>query len=215
RDPRLYGPIAYSGAVWELSGVAGRRQWTYTGAESNNPTPGGFYTRKAVNPEDDAFEAFNGHTQWIEIRFSEVLMNLAEAANAIGNTQVAYDQIIALRARAGIDPGTGLYGLDPNMSGAQLQDAIMLERQIEFAYDATPRVPRRHARRPRARPLAAGTRRHHPRHQPQRRHRPGAAARRRRAADLQRHLPRPARDRVVATRHPRRRCRSRAGDRRG
>ena len=136
RDPRFYATIAYNGAVWELSGVAGRRQWTYTGAESNNPTPGGFYTRKAVNPEDDAFEAFNGHTQWIEIRFAEVLMNLAEAANAIGNTQVAYDQIIALRARAGIDPGTGLYGLDPNMSGAQLQDAIMLERQIEFAYEA-------------------------------------------------------------------------------
>ena len=136
RDPRFYATIAYNGAVWELNGVADRRQWTYVGSESNNPTPSGFYTRKAVNPLDNAFQAFNGQTQWIELRYAEVLMNLAEAANAIGNTQVAYDQIIALRARAGIDPGAGLYGLDAGMNQTQMQHAIMLERQIEFAYEA-------------------------------------------------------------------------------
>ena len=63
-------------------------------------------------------------------------MNLAEAANAIGNTQEAYDQIIALRARAGIDAGAGLYGLDPGMTRQQMQDVIMLERRIEFAFEA-------------------------------------------------------------------------------
>jgi hypothetical protein len=136
RDPRFSATIAYNGALWELSGKKGRRQWTYNGAESNNPTPSGFYTRKAVDPAATPFEAFNGHTQWIEIRFAEVLLNLAEAANAIGNTQDTYDQLIALRTRAGIDPGAGLYGLDPGMSGAQMQDAIMLERQIELAYEA-------------------------------------------------------------------------------
>ena len=136
RDPRFYATIAYNGALWELSGKKGRKEWTYVGAESNNPTPTGFYTRKAVDPTQDAFGAFNGTTQWIEIRYAEVLLNLAEAANAVGQTQEAYDQLIALRARAGIDPGTGLYGLDPGMSGAQMQDAIMLERSIELAYEA-------------------------------------------------------------------------------
>ncbi len=158
RDPRFYATIAYNGAVWELNAEVGRRQWTYVGSESNNPTPSGFYTRKAVNPEDDAFRAFNGHTQWIEMRYAEVLMNLAEAANAIGNTQVAYDQIIALRARAGIDPGAGLYGLDAGMTGTQMQDAIMHERQIEFAYEA-----KRHwdlRRNMLFEPLLNGTRRH-------------------------------------------------------
>jgi hypothetical protein len=136
RDPRFYATIAYNGAVWELNNVAGRRQWTYVGGESNNPTPSSFYARKAVNPDDDAFEAFNGQTPWIELRYAEVLMNLAEAANGIGNTQEAYDQIIALRQRARIDPGAGLYGLDPAMTQSQMQDAIMLERRIEFAYEA-------------------------------------------------------------------------------
>ena len=136
RDPRFSATIAYNGALWELSGKKGRRQWTYNGAESNNPTPSGFYTRKAVDPAVSAFDASRGVTQWIEIRFAEVLLNMAEAANAIGNTQEAYDQLIALRARAGIDPGAGLYGLDPGMTGPQMQDAIMLERRIEFAFEA-------------------------------------------------------------------------------
>jgi hypothetical protein len=137
RDPRFYATIAYNGALWELSGKTGRRQWTYIGAESNSPTPTSFYTRKAIDPAADAFEAYNGQTQWIEIRFAEVLMNLAEAANAIGNTQVAYDEIIALRKRAGIDPGADLlYGLNAGMNAVQMQDAIMLERRIEFAYEA-------------------------------------------------------------------------------
>jgi hypothetical protein len=137
RDPRFNATIAYNGAVWELSRKAGRRQWTYVGGETNNPTPTGFYTRKAVDPSADALGALNGQTQWIEIRFAEVLLNLAEAANAIGRTQEAYDQIIALRARARIDAGAAnLYGLDPGMGGAQMQDAIMLERRIEFAYEA-------------------------------------------------------------------------------
>lgn len=137
RDPRLYATIAYNGALWELSRKSGRRQWTYVGGESNNPTPTGFYTRKAINPLEDAFQAGNSTTQWIEIRFAEVLLNLAEAANAVGKTQEAYDQLVALRRRAGIEPGTGgLYGLQPGMGRAQMQDAIMLERRIELAFES-------------------------------------------------------------------------------
>jgi starch-binding outer membrane protein, SusD/RagB family len=136
RDPRFQATIAYNGAVWELGGEAGRRQWTYVGGEDNNPTQTGFYTRKAVNPADDAFEAANGDTQWIEIRYAELLLNLAEAANQVGQTQVAYDQLLALRERAGIEPGGGLYGLQAGMNEAELQDAIMLERRIELAFEA-------------------------------------------------------------------------------
>src|SRR5206468_8836899 len=125
RDPRFYATIAYNGAVWELSGKTGRREWTYVGGEINNPTPTGFYTRKAVDPSLDPFGAGNAATQWIEIRYAEVLLNLAEAANATGHTQEAYDQLKLVRARAGIDPGAdGLYGLDAGLAGDQLQAAI-------------------------------------------------------------------------------------------
>jgi hypothetical protein len=136
RDPRFAATIAYNGAIWELSGKTGRREWTYVGGEANNPTHTGFYTRKAVDPSQDSFGAFNSETQWIEIRYAEVLMNLAEAANKVGNTDLAYQQIIALRSRAGVEPGAdGLYGLKAGMSQSEMQDAVMLERRIEFAFE--------------------------------------------------------------------------------
>jgi starch-binding outer membrane protein, SusD/RagB family len=137
RDPRFASTIVYNGSLWELSGKTGRIQWTYVGGESNNPTPSGFYMRKAIDVRQDAYDAFTSTTYWIELRFAEVLMNLAEAANAIGETNKAYDQIKAIRARAGIGPGTdNMYGLEPGMSKQQMQNAIMLERKIEFAYEA-------------------------------------------------------------------------------
>src|SRR5205814_1532431 len=84
---------------------------------------------------EDAFQAGNSQTSWIEMRYAEVLLNLAEAANAAGKTQEAYDQLVALRKRAGIDAGSGLYGLQAGMSGAAMQDAIMFERRIQLAYE--------------------------------------------------------------------------------
>jgi starch-binding outer membrane protein, SusD/RagB family len=140
RDPRFKETIVYNGAIWGL-GIqgpqTGRIQWNFVGAEQNSPTLTGFYMRKAVDTTQSAIQAFNSGTDWIELRFAEVLLNLAEAANEIGNTSEAYTELIAIRARAGIDPGVNnLYGLDPNMTKVQMRNAIMEERKIEFAFEA-------------------------------------------------------------------------------
>lgn len=136
RDPRFQKTIVYNGALWELSGQSGRIQWTYVGGEQNNPTITGFYARKAVDESQDPIEAYNSSTDWIELRFAEVLLNLAEAANEIGRTEEAYTELVAIRQRAGIDPGPdNLYGLQPGMGQDQMRDAIMLERKIEFAFE--------------------------------------------------------------------------------
>jgi hypothetical protein len=75
----------------------------------------------------------------MEIRYAEVLLNLAEAAvgiNKLGTTDEGYAGIIAVRKRAGITAGTGnLYGLTAGMSRSQLFDAILSERKIEFAFE--------------------------------------------------------------------------------
>jgi hypothetical protein len=140
RDPRFNETIVYNGAPWGLGMDApkpGRLQYTYVGAEQNSPTLTGFYLRKAVDTTQSSIEAFNSGTDWIELRYAEVLLNLAEAANEIGRTDEAYPELIAIRARAGIEPGAdNLYGLTPGMSQAQMRDAIMLERQLEFAFEA-------------------------------------------------------------------------------
>ena len=136
RDPRFQQTIAYNGSLWELSGESGRIEWTYVGGEQNNPTITGFYCRKAVDVSQNAIEAYNSSTDWVELRFAEVLMNLAESANEIGKTSEAYAELIAIRTRAGIDAGTdNLYGLKANMTKDEMRDAIMEERKIEFAFE--------------------------------------------------------------------------------
>lgn len=136
RDPRFEATIAHNGTLWELSGKKGRKQWTYVGHSTLNPTTSGFYCRKAINVDYTPFFTERSSTDWIEIRFAEVLLNLAECAAELGKTNEAYALIKQIRQRAGIEPGTNnRYGLKENMSGAQLINAIMLERKIEFAYE--------------------------------------------------------------------------------
>ncbi|HLR32531.1 MAG TPA: RagB/SusD family nutrient uptake outer membrane protein, partial [Fodinibius sp.] len=141
RDPRFYETIAFNGATWSFNGYPeDRRQWHYyvdgSTVEPSGGTNTGFYCRKAVDPSIPTEEISETGTDWVEIRYAEVLMNLAETANATGRQQEAYNQLIAIRDRAGIDPGANsMYGLQPGMGRQQMVDAIMKERQIEFAFE--------------------------------------------------------------------------------
>lgn len=136
RDPRFAQSIAYNGCLWELSGKSGRIQWTYVGSELNNPTPSGFYCRKAVDESYTPYYTERSSTDWIEIRYAEVLMNYAECAAELGKNDEAYAILKQIRSRAGIIPGTdGLYGLKAGMSQDEMIEAIMLERKIEFAFE--------------------------------------------------------------------------------
>lgn len=136
RDPRFNMTIAYNSCTWELSGKAGRKQWTYVGAELNNPTATGFYCRKAVETSYTSYYTERSSTDWIEIRHAEVLLNYAECAAMLGKTDEAYDVLKAIRARAGILAGdNGMYGLKPELSSGQMIDAIMLERKLELSFE--------------------------------------------------------------------------------
>jgi hypothetical protein len=139
RDPRFAQTIVRNGSIWGIGlggPQPGRIQWTYAGSEQNSPTNTGFYMRKAVDTTQSSIDAYNSSTDWIELRYAEVLLNLAEAANEIGKTDEAYTELKAIRARAGIDAGAdNMYGLNQGMSQSQMRDAIMLERQIEFAFE--------------------------------------------------------------------------------
>lgn len=138
RDPRFAKTIVYNGCKYELSGLTGRIQWTYVGSEVNSPTATGFYCRKAVNESKDVPPLITGTSDldFVALRYAEVMLNLAEAANKIGNSTEAYDQLKGIRARAGIDAGTStMYGLAPGMSQVLMQKAILWERQIELAFE--------------------------------------------------------------------------------
>jgi hypothetical protein len=147
RDPRFYQTIAYNGCLWPLEGNTTNRLWTYyyytnsgnTSAkttETVGSSATGFYCRKAVDPNLSLANLSYSGTDWQEMRYAEVLLNQAESAAEIGNTAVAYTDLIAIRTRAGILPGSNsMYGLTAGLSGTALISAIMLERQIELAYE--------------------------------------------------------------------------------
>jgi starch-binding outer membrane protein, SusD/RagB family len=144
RDPRFDATIAYNGCVWPLDGNSNYRLWTYyeTATKSTEPNASntGFYCRKAVAEGTFTFgdPQYSG-TDWMEIRYAEVLLNLAESAVGIGKTasgEEGYTGLIAVRQRAGITAGSdNLYGLTAGMSRAELFNAILFERKIEFAFE--------------------------------------------------------------------------------
>jgi starch-binding outer membrane protein, SusD/RagB family len=146
RDPRFYSTVVYNGAPYGLGSTAGRIQWTYKGStENGGPGDGydaafgtttGYYSRKGIDTTITEALAWNCGTDWVEIRYAEVLLNDAEAANEIGQQQPAYNALTAIRARAGITPGlNNLYGLQAGMNQADMRQAIINERRIELCME--------------------------------------------------------------------------------
>lgn len=142
RDPRFDKTIAYNGSKWPILGDANYKLWTYLAGNKSVETKAsntGFYIRKAIDPNLAISNVQYSGTDWMEIRYAEVLLNLAESAsgiNKLGVTDEGYAGIIAVRKRAGIEAGAdGLYGLAATLSRADLFKAILDERQIEFAFE--------------------------------------------------------------------------------
>ena len=72
----------------------------------------------------------------IELRYAEVLLNLAEAACMAGQASEAVTYLQQIRQRAGYTAENN-FGLQANLAGDQAtcMSAILYERQIEFAYE--------------------------------------------------------------------------------
>lgn len=144
RDPRLEASIAYNGATWALSSKAGRKQWSYTGVldEQAAKIVTGFYSKKTTNATLAASQAqYNSNTgggsgmDWIELRFAEVILNLAECANETGKIDEAKEMVKLIRKRAGITEGSFDYGVAIATNMLEMRDLILQERQVEFALE--------------------------------------------------------------------------------
>lgn len=140
RDPRFYETIAYNGCDWPLSGKSTRKQWDYVGNGIEPPSPElgasntGFYCRKNVDESIVQTETGNVGTDWIEIRYTEVLLNLAECAAELGYLEEALVELRAIRERAGIEAGDGNYGITASTE-LEMVEAVMHERRIEMAFE--------------------------------------------------------------------------------
>ncbi|WP_455637701.1 RagB/SusD family nutrient uptake outer membrane protein [Parabacteroides sp.] len=145
RDPRFEASQVWNGAIFELSSIKGRRQYTVyniahlddafcINTPSHNRT--GFYPRKGIMESNSQAEVKNNDFDWLDMRFAEVMFNYAEIACAKGITEVGYTVLKQIRERAGIEPGTdGLYGLQANMNADEMRKALLDEKRIEFVFE--------------------------------------------------------------------------------
>ncbi|MDR1454510.1 MAG: RagB/SusD family nutrient uptake outer membrane protein [Tannerella sp.] len=160
RDARFYASIAYNGAEPYIVPMFGNENlWTYWYDRDENPETGingkesradnqtdfgdvgensyahnSFYSSKMLDQTISRNNINDGSVDWIEIRYAEVLMNYAEAANETGRTDEALDVLYKIRQRAAIEPGDGRYGITAT-SVNELRKVIQDERFVEFAFE--------------------------------------------------------------------------------
>jgi starch-binding outer membrane protein, SusD/RagB family len=150
RDPRFAKTFVYNGALWPYAGATNFRQWTYMWYNNNSaatpnrstetagPNSSGIYVRKATsNSASNSVGNFGfSGTDYLELRFAEVILNLAEAAIGSDKLGEGLDYIKLIRQRAGLEAGDGNYGLGAAAGNRDMLFAAVLnERKIEFAYE--------------------------------------------------------------------------------
>lgn len=154
RDPRFYASILYNGAKWRPrpADVASKdpvgivqtgyyAEWntqtnsvdTVGGLDTRssvidnwNGSYTGYYMRKFMDPTVDA-QFIKQTTPWIYMRYSEVLLDYAEACIELGQDAEARTYINMIRQRAYMPPITS--------SGQQLMNDYRNERAVELAFE--------------------------------------------------------------------------------
>ncbi|WP_460678302.1 RagB/SusD family nutrient uptake outer membrane protein [Mucilaginibacter koreensis] len=136
RDPRLSNNILYNGVQWLNTQLQ-----TYEGGQSKpngtlQQTRTGYYMRKFMGNFENVNNYSNHNEDWLILRYADILLGYAEAQNeAVGPTSEVYQVLTSLRQRAGIQAGTGLYGLKAGMTQAEMRAVIQNERRIEMAFE--------------------------------------------------------------------------------
>ncbi|SFG17609.1 RagB/SusD family nutrient uptake outer membrane protein [Prevotella sp. KH2C16] len=126
RDPRLAASILHHGDM-----IAGH-EYTTNSIGDGNHTRTGYCMRKYMNPENDGINNYDW-TNFIFIRYAEVLLTYAEARNeqlAAPDKEV-YDAVNAIRQRKSVN----LPRLAPGLSKDEMRAAIRLERRLELAFE--------------------------------------------------------------------------------
>ncbi|MFD2163823.1 RagB/SusD family nutrient uptake outer membrane protein [Paradesertivirga mongoliensis] len=149
RDPRFYKTFAYNGSHWPFNEDKNYRLWTYSWfSAASKATPdkttetagsnsSGIYIRKGTNPDASNSRGDFGYsgTDFMEMRFAEVVLNLAESAIGIDKLSEGLTLIKSIRERAGVENLDLAYGLSNVVTRDQHFAAAINERKIEFAFE--------------------------------------------------------------------------------
>jgi hypothetical protein len=144
RDKRFYATVLHNGASYRGNTIEtflpGGKD-SKDGPDNWNTSKTGYYLKKYMN---DAYPLQNpwgnaGFQPWYYIRYAEVLLNFAEAANEAfgadvvpsGSTLSARTAVNLVRQRAGVN----MPALAAGLSQSQMRDAIRYERRVELAFE--------------------------------------------------------------------------------
>ena len=132
RDPRFYASILYDGAIW-----MDRETETYNGGldsrgssiEAWNASLTGYYMKKFITPDIPPTGSTTQPTNpWIHFRYTEILLNYAEAQFELGHEEIALEIINRVRAR----PRCKCHLF---LQGEELRERIYHERRIELMFE--------------------------------------------------------------------------------
>lgn len=140
-DPRMQYTIVVNNSTWN-----GRKIECYTGGKDGvgqrNASRTGYYLKKFLSPNLDLTGTTPGRSMkaWIMFRYAEILLNYAEAMNeAFGPNGTSRGDGLTLSARAAVNQVRQRDGVKvpniPNVSAADLTEAIHKERQVELAFE--------------------------------------------------------------------------------
>lgn len=130
RDPRFEKSILFNTAPFK-----GRPVETFTKGKdmpTTNASPTGYYMRKFIAEDFDYNKDPNttSSTNWIILRYAEILLNYAEAQNeAVGPDATVYQAINDIRKRAKMPE------LPADLTQEQMRAKIRHERRIELAFE--------------------------------------------------------------------------------
>jgi len=155
RDPRFYASVLYEGVVykerpedvlpydsigviqvgtWETWNVTTNEMKEVYGLDSRSsviePYNGGYtgyYLRKFIDPSVDGQYTQGQSVPWRYLRYTEILLNYAEACIELGEDAEARTYINKIRERVGMP--------DIDESGDELREHYRNERRVELAFE--------------------------------------------------------------------------------
>ncbi|HTE25863.1 RagB/SusD family nutrient uptake outer membrane protein [Flavitalea sp.] len=153
RDPRFDKSVLWNAKTYPVAGAStGYRQYTSVGIadaldnfgvnpntstkSQNNNRYTGFFILKNSNLSLTQAQVQSYDVDYVVMRFAEIMLNYAEAANEMGKSTEAHEMLKQIRQRAGIDAGgDGNYGLLLAPSRELMRTQIMNERNIELCFE--------------------------------------------------------------------------------
>ncbi len=137
RDPRFYKTVTYDGSKWKNQTIevfeGGKNGYPLNGA-----TPTGYYLRKyLIESVNLAPTASTQYHYWVLFRYSEILLNYAEAMNEAFGSEYS-DATYKISARAALNLIRSRATM-PIVSTAkpveEFRSIIQRERRVEFAFE--------------------------------------------------------------------------------